>query len=65
MDNQTILNKANEIVKNATFTGLKKARKNTSALFLIVACGSGLTIYGSYNNENYYAFINANLYQLV
>jgi hypothetical protein len=58
MTNQEIITKANQVVKNASFTKIMKVRKNAGASFLIVACGNGLSIYGSYTSDTYYANYN-------
>jgi hypothetical protein len=65
MTTQEILTKANEAIKNATFTNLKKARKNAAPMFLIVSCGNGLSLYGSYSSETYYASYGNQTFQLV
>ena len=61
---ETMINKANEIIKNANFTKVKKARKNLPMLFLIVALSDGSAIYGSYSSETYYIQIDSEMFRL-
>ena len=56
MTNLEIISKVNEVVKE-NFTKIVKARKNAGACFLIVALGTGESIYGSYSSNAIY-FIN-------
>jgi hypothetical protein len=58
-----IVIKANEIIKNANFTKLIKARKNAGACFLIMNT-SQYAIYGSYSSETYYVKDNLNWFKL-
>lgn len=56
MTTQEIIKKVNEITKE-NFTKIVKARKNAGACFLIVAFGTGESLYGSYNSNAVY-FVN-------
>ena len=64
MNSINIINKANEIIKNANFTKLKNVRKNRGSIFLIVALQDGNAIFGSYTSETYYVSIDNVSYQL-
>lgn len=64
LTNTEILNKANEVVKNANFTHIVKARKNTGALMLFLNDSNGIGYYFSYNNNNTYISVNSQFYQL-
>jgi hypothetical protein len=64
MNTLNIINKANEIIKNANFTKLKNVRKNRGPIFLIVAFGNGNAIFGSYTSETYYVSFENITYQL-
>ena len=63
MTNLEILSKGNEVVKDAKFTTLLKPTLKNDSVFLIVACGSGLCIYGSYCDNIYYAQWEKNWFQ--
>lgn len=61
---QEILTKANETVKNANFTYLKKIRKNSIPCFLIVNTAN-FGIYGDFFSDLYFAIDNSgNIFQL-
>jgi hypothetical protein len=64
MNSINIINKANEIIKNANFTKLKNVRKNRGPIFLIAALQDGTAIFGSYTSETYYVSIDSVSYQL-
>lgn len=53
-----IIEKANEVIRNASYTKIVKAGKNAGACFLIVNTGEGLALYGSYSSKAVYGQYN-------
>jgi hypothetical protein len=58
-----IIEKANEVIRNANFTKVVKARKNAGNCFLIMT-SADFDLYGSYSSETVYVHINSTMYKL-
>jgi len=61
---QNLIAKANEVVKDATFTKMIKAGR-VSALITVCQLGNGDAICLSYNNDNVYGICNGQTVKFV
>ena len=65
MENLAIISQANQLVKGANFTSLKKLTKTNHVTFLIVVNGNGTALSSSYIGNHIYAHIGNQLFKLV
>ena len=64
MNSVNMIDKANQIIKNANFTKLKNVTKVTKPCFLIAVIKDGQAIYGQHNSQNYFVSVDNVIYQL-